>query len=91
MKNLLPMYYQIKETVKGWILDKRFKPGEKIPSAEKLATHFMVSYVTVRQAIEQLEQEGFLVSKRGSGTYVSDNETLINSLSTEARGFMGWK
>lgn len=88
MKNLLPMYYQIKETIKGWILDKRFKPGEKIPPTEQLATHFMVSYVTVRHAIEQLEQEGFLVSKRGSGTFVSNNETLINSLSTEARGFM---
>ncbi len=88
MKNLLPMYYQIKETVKDWILEKKFKPGEKIPPAEQLAKHFMVSYLTVRQAIEHLEQEGFLVSKRGSGTYVSQNEALINSLSTDARGFM---
>ncbi len=82
------MYYQIKETMKGWILEKKYEPGQKIPSAEQLAKHFMVSYVTVRQAIGQLEQEGFLVSKRGSGTFVSNDKILINSLSTEAMGFM---
>ncbi len=88
MNNLLPVYYQIKETIKGWIYDKKFKPGQKIPSAEELAKHFTVSYVTVRQAIEHLKQEGFLVSKRGSGTFVSNDQFLINSLNTEARGFM---
>ena len=88
MKNLLPMYYQIKETIKTWILDKKYAPGQRIPSADELSKHFMVSYVTVRQAIEHLEQEGFLVSRRGSGTFVANNEALANTLSTEARGFM---
>lgn len=37
MKNLLPVYYQIKETIKTWILNKEFCPGQRIPSAEKLA------------------------------------------------------
>lgn len=43
MKNLLPVYYQIKETVKNWILDKEYHPGQRIPSVEKPAKHFKVS------------------------------------------------
>ena len=88
MKNLLPVYYQIKETIKNWILNKEFCPGQRIPSVEKLAKQFKVNHLTVRQAIGHLEQEGFLVSKRGSGTYVSSDETLMNSLSMEITGFM---
>jgi GntR family transcriptional regulator len=88
MKNLLPMYYQIKETIKTQIVNKEFHPGQKIPSVERLAEQFKVNHLTVRQAIGHLEQEGFLVSKRGSGTFVSKNEHVINSLSIEVSGFM---
>lgn len=88
MKNLLPVYYQIKETIKNWILNKEFYPGQRIPSVEKLAKQFKVNHLTVRQAIGHLEQEGFLVSKRGSGTYVSSDESLKSSVCMEITGFM---
>jgi len=88
MKNLLPVYYQIKETIKNWIHNKEYQPGQKIPSVEKLAKHFKVNHLTVRQAVGHLEQEGFLVSKRGSGTFVSSDESLKNSLCMEITGFM---
>lgn len=88
MKNLLPVYYQIKETIKTWILNKEYGAGQKIPSVEKLAKQFEVNHLTVRQAIGHLVQEGFLVSKRGSGTFVSSDETLKSSLSMEITGFM---
>ena len=88
MKNIVPVYYQIKEILKNWILEKKYHPGKRIPSVEKLSKHFKVSHLTVRQAIGQLEQEGFLTCKRGSGTFVSENEDLFNSLRTEITGFM---
>jgi len=88
MKTLVPVYYQIKQTIKDWILNKEFTTGQKIPSTNKLAKQFKVNHLTVRQAIDQLIQEGFLTSKRGSGTFVSDNEALISSLSIEVTGFM---
>ena len=88
MKNLLPAYYQIKHTIRNWILNKEFTPGQKIPSVEKLANQFKVNHLTVRRAIEHLEQEGVLVSRRGSGTFVSNDEAMIKSLSTEITGFM---
>ena len=88
MSALLPVYYQIKQTIKNWILNKEFNPGGKIPSENELAEKFRVSRLTVRQAISQLVQEGFLISKRGEGTFVTNNENLISSFSLEFTGFM---
>ena len=88
MATLLPVYYQIKQTIKNWIINKDFNPGEKIPSENELAEKFKVSRLTVRQAISQLVQEGFLISKRGEGTFVTNNESLISSFSLEFTGFM---
>jgi len=85
---LLPIYYQIKEKIKGWIIDGEFNPRAKIPSENELSEMFKVSRLTVRQAVSQLTQEGFLTRKRGEGTFVTDNEDLINSLSLELTGFM---
>jgi GntR family transcriptional regulator len=88
LSTLLPAYYQIKQTIKNWILNKEFNPGEKIPSENELGEKFNVSRLTVRQAISQLVQEGFLISKRGEGTFVTHNEHLIGSFSLEFTGFM---
>lgn len=88
MPTLLPAYYQIKQTIKNWILNKEFNAGEKIPSENELAEKFNVSRLTVRQAISQLVQEGFLTSKRGEGTFVTHDEHLIGSFSLEFTGFM---
>ena len=88
MSSVLPIYYQIKQTIKGWIVNKEFGPGDKIPSENELADRFKVSRLTVRQAISQLVQEGFLNSRRGQGTFVTNNENLINTFSLETTGFM---
>lgn len=88
MSALIPIYYQIKQTIKDWIINKEFNSGDKIPSENELADKFNVSRLTVRQAIYQLVQEGFLKSKRGEGTFVTHNENLINSFSLEFSGFM---
>jgi GntR family transcriptional regulator len=88
MHTLLPIYYQIKQTIKNWIINKEFSSGEKIPSENELAERFSVSRLTVRQAISQLTQEGFLVSRRGEGTFVTENVQLIDSCSFEFRGLI---
>jgi len=88
MSSILPVYYQIKQSIKSWILNREYNPGEKIPSENELAGKFSVSRLTVRQAISQLVQEGFLNSKRGEGTFVTNNENLINSFGLEFSGYM---
>ncbi len=88
MKAVLPVYYQIKETIKNWIIDREYNPGDKIPSENQLSKMFDVSRLTVRQAITQLVYEGFLISKQGQGSFVIDDEKLIDSFSLEFTGFM---
>ncbi len=88
MPTLIPVYYQIKQTIKNWIINKEINPGEKIPSENELADIFHVSRLTVRQAISQLSQEGLLSSQRGKGTFVTHNKNLIDSFSIEFSGFM---
>ena len=88
MSTVLPVYYQIKQAIKGWIVNKQFGLGEKIPSENELSERFKVSRLTVRQAIGQLSQEGFLLTKRGEGTFVTKDERLISSYSSELIGFM---
>jgi GntR family transcriptional regulator len=87
MDVILPIYYQIKQTIRGWIVNREYNPGEKIPSEAELMAQFKVSRLTVRQAISQLVQEGLLISRRGEGTFVSTDEGLINSFNAELRGF----
>ena len=88
MNTIVPVYYQIKQAIKNWIVNREFDPGEKIPSENELAERFKVSRLTVRQAIAQLTQEGLLTSKRGEGTFVTENANLITSFSLEFSGFM---
>lgn len=88
MNTILPIYYQIKHTIKNWLVNKEFVAGEKIPSENELAARFKVSRLTVRQAITQLVQEGFLTSRRGQGTFVTGSNDLINTMSIETSGFM---
>lgn len=88
MNAVLPIYYQIKQTIKNWIINREFNPGEKIPSENELAGKFGVSRLTVRQALSQLTQEGFLISKRGEGTFVTNDAKLIGSCNFEFRGLI---
>jgi GntR family transcriptional regulator len=84
----IPVYYQIRNTIKDWIANKDYGYGDKIPSENELAELFKVTRLTVRQGISLLVQEGLLVRKRGEGTFVTTNENLVRSLGLEFTGFM---
>ncbi len=53
-------------------LIERLDVGQAIPSERQLSTDFGVSRLTVRAALDDLVREGFLVRRRGSGTFVSE-------------------
>ncbi|MDQ0902208.1 GntR family transcriptional regulator of arabinose operon [Paenibacillus sp. V4I7] len=66
-----PKYQIIIDEIKSNILSGTYKAGEKIPSEFALQEDYNVSRQTVRKAILELSNEGFLRSEKGSGTYVS--------------------
>ncbi|WP_068618534.1 GntR family transcriptional regulator [Paenibacillus tuaregi] len=66
-----PLYIQLKKAIHTAITNEEFKHGEKIPTEIELSNRFNVSRITVRKAVEELCQEGYLVKRQGKGTFVN--------------------
>ncbi|PLS18747.1 GntR family transcriptional regulator [Bacillus sp. M6-12] len=67
----VPLYHQLKEILIEDIDNNILNPGDKIPSEHQLCDQYNVSRNTVKKAIEDLVQEGFLYRVKGTGTFVS--------------------
>jgi len=67
-----PKYQLILDDFRSYILSGTYKAGEKIPSETALQESYNVSRQTVRKAILELTNEGFLRREKGSGTFVSN-------------------
>ena len=80
-KGAIPLYLQVKEIVKKEIEEKKFQYGELIPSELELEKLYQVSRITIRQAISELEKEGYVKRARGKGTSVTFSEKIDESLS----------
>lgn len=65
-----PLYIQLKKTIQSSIANGEFEQGEKIPTEVELSEKYKISRVTVRKAILELVEEGYLVKKQGKGTFV---------------------
>ena len=67
----LPYYQQIKHGLVKRIKDGRWKAGDRLPSEDELIEHFEVSRTVIRQALNEMVHEGFLLRERGRGTFVA--------------------
>lgn len=72
----IPLYYQLKEIMRDYIMEAGLKPGDRFPSERELIKRFPVSRMTLRQALNELVSEGLLVRKRGRGTFVAPGKML---------------
>jgi GntR family transcriptional regulator, arabinose operon transcriptional repressor len=68
-------YQQVKTNIKNWILAGEVDAEGKIPSENTLSELFDVSRHTIRQAIGELVNEGWLHRERGKGTFVAVAQT----------------
>ena len=67
-----PLYSQLIAIIKRSITTGEVGVGALLPSEAELCENYHISRNTVRQAIGALEEDGFVVRKRGKGTFVSD-------------------
>lgn len=67
-----PLYFQLYEQIKQQILSGMLKTGQKLPATRSLADEYGLSRNTVINAYNQLEIEGFIRSRQGSGYYIED-------------------
>lgn len=65
-----PLYQQLKEELKQAIQNGIYPYGQKIPTEPELSEYYNVSRITVRRAVQELCEEGFLIKKQGKGTFV---------------------
>jgi GntR family transcriptional regulator len=68
----VPIYVQIVNQVKYLVACGRLAPGEELPPIRVLAEQLLVNPNTVARAYLELEREGIVTKRHGSGTYVSD-------------------
>jgi DNA-binding LacI/PurR family transcriptional regulator len=68
----LPKYLQIVESLRSSIETGRYRGGARLPSEAELVRRFSVSRMTAVKAMQQLQQEGLLVRRAGSGTYAAE-------------------
>ena len=67
----LPLYQQIVDQIREAILTGELAEGYAMPSIRVFANDLKVSVLTIRRVYEEMEREGFLISRVGTGTFVS--------------------
>ena len=80
--SMIPIYEQLVEQVKNLILSGELPENEALPSVRTLAAALKISALTVKKAYDKLEEDGFVVTVHGKGTYVAPTN---RSLAVEAR------
>ena len=67
----VPKYYQLASILRQKIEDGEWQPRSPIPSERQLESLYHLSRTTIREAIDNLVQQGFLYREHGRGTFVS--------------------
>ncbi|MBI1964499.1 MAG: GntR family transcriptional regulator [Candidatus Rokubacteria bacterium] len=68
---LPPLYYRVSRTLEQRIRDQHSRVGDRLPSEDDLCREFGASRITIRQAVGRLVEQGLIVRRRGSGSFVS--------------------
>lgn len=67
----IPIYEQIKTQIINQIMSDELNEGDSIPSIRVLANDIKISVMTIKKAYDELEDEGYIKSVQGKGTFVA--------------------
>ena len=73
----IPIYEQIKNQIISQIISGELQEGEMIPSIRLLAKEIKISIMTIKKAYDELENEGYIKSVQGKGTFVAPKNTEL--------------
>ncbi len=73
----VPIYEQIKNQIINQIMSDELSEGQSIPSIRSLASDIKISVMTIKKAYDELEQEGYIKSVQGKGTFVEPKNTEL--------------
>ena len=66
-----PIYEQVKTTLRKLIVSGAMSPDEKLTSVRELASQLVINPNTIQRAYRELEQEGYIISIPGKGSYAN--------------------
>jgi GntR family transcriptional regulator len=67
-----PMYKQIADQVKDAIASGGLQPETKLPSIREMSRELKISEITIKRAYSDLENEGFIITRSGLGSYIAN-------------------
>lgn len=71
VRSSLPLYAKVRNDLRSRIQSGEFTDGEPLPPEPELQTEYEVSRITLRRAVEELAQSGFVTKVPGRGTFVT--------------------
>ena len=80
--SMTPIYEQLMTQIKGQIISGDITENQALPSVRALSAELKISALTVQKAYDKLEEEGFVVTVHGKGTFVAATD---KQLAVEAR------
>ena len=78
--NNIPIYIQVLEYMKIYLISGVFKCGEKLPSVREFSITFKVNPNTMQKALSELEDLNLIYTERTNGKYVTNDKELIEKL-----------
>lgn len=73
----IPIYEQIKNTIINQIISGELQVDENLPSIRSLAQDIRISVMTIKKAYDELEEEGYIITRQGKGSYVAPKNTEL--------------
>lgn len=81
-------YMEIRDRIAAQIEDNTLKAGEQLEPETRLAESYDVSRPTVRQALDLLERDGYVIRTQGRGTFVSERIDVHSVVTTRLISFI---
>ena len=81
--NNIPIYIQVVNKIKQYLITGKLNPGDKMPSTRDFANEVGLNLNTVARVYKELEMESIVFTKRGLGTFVTESEEKVNSIRSE--------
>ena len=76
--NDIPIYLQIVNEIKLYIISGKLKPGDRLLSVREFAVKFKVNPNTIQKALQELEDLKLIYTERTNGKFVTDDNKLIS-------------
>ena len=85
-KSSLPIYLQAANSIQQDIVTGKLSPGARLPSVRDLAVEYTINPNTVSRVYKELEMEGVCFTRRGIGTFVTEDPERVQQLKEEMAG-----